>query len=53
MTLLQSIKIHGSRCKFCAHFWKCSKPEVKNVRGDSEICHWGEQRFTIKPEEVK
>ena len=53
MTMNHSSKIHGSHCRWCDHFPECSKPQVKNVRGDSEICHWGEQRFTVKQEEVK
>ena len=47
MTTLQSIKIHGSKCRYCTHFPDCAKPQVKSVRVDSEICHWDTNRFVV------
>ena len=48
MTLIQSIKYHGSRCKWCRHFADC-EPDNR-AQPNQEYCKYSDNRFEVARE---
>ena len=45
MTLIQSIKYHGSRCKWCLHFEECVTDN--RAQATQEYCKFSTNRFEV------